>query len=147
MYWDCSGKMLKCLNGVLQESLELNPLMILTAFFWSWKICKLYEELPPKNYSIIKKGVKVGMEHAFQCIQRYKWSNTYKYRISWPIRHTFSPKKCDLNSNCVLSKVRLSIYFQTYINTRTSISDTSSENNCEDDFSGGDDDFLGFYDE
>ena len=26
-------------------------------------------------------------------------------------------------------------------------SDTSSENNCEDDFTGSDDDFLGFYDE
>jgi hypothetical protein len=26
-------------------------------------------------------------------------------------------------------------------------SDTSSENNCEDDFSGSDEDFLGFYDE
>jgi hypothetical protein len=33
------------------------------------------------------------------------------------------------------------------INTRTSISDASSENNCEDDFSGSDDDFLSFYDE
>jgi hypothetical protein len=33
------------------------------------------------------------------------------------------------------------------INTRTSISDALSENNCEDDFSGSDDDFLGFYDE
>jgi hypothetical protein len=32
------------------------------------------------------------------------------------------------------------------MNTRTSISDASSEN-CEDDFSGSDDDFLGFYDE
>jgi hypothetical protein len=33
------------------------------------------------------------------------------------------------------------------MNTRTSISDASSENNCEDDFSGNDYDFLGFYDE
>jgi hypothetical protein len=33
------------------------------------------------------------------------------------------------------------------IHTHTSISDASSENNCEDDFSGSDDDFLGFYDE
>jgi hypothetical protein len=31
--------------------------------------------------------------------------------------------------------------------TRTSVSDTSSENNREDDFSGSDDDFLSFYDE
>jgi hypothetical protein len=33
------------------------------------------------------------------------------------------------------------------INTHTSISDASSENNCEDDFSGSDNDILGFYDE
>ena len=26
---------------------------------------------------------------------------SYSYRISRPIRHTFSPKKCDLNSTCV----------------------------------------------
>jgi hypothetical protein len=43
---------------------------------------------------------------------------------------------------------RVSIYFQTYKYLySTSISDASSENNCEDDFSGSDDDFLGFYDE
>jgi hypothetical protein len=43
----------------------------------------------------------------------------------------------------------VSIDFQTYkyAYIRTSISDASSENNCEDDFSGSDDDFLGFYDE
>jgi hypothetical protein len=33
------------------------------------------------------------------------------------------------------------------MNTHTSISDALSENNCEDDFSGSDDVFLGFYDE
>jgi hypothetical protein len=34
-----------------------------------------------------------------------------------------------------------------FTNTRASISDAMSENNCEDDFGGSDDDFLGFYDE
>jgi hypothetical protein len=28
--------------------------------------------------------------------------NAGNYRISWPIRRTFFPEKCDLNSNCVL---------------------------------------------
>jgi hypothetical protein len=49
--------------------------------------------------------------------------------------HFFSPKKWPR------FELRL-----TFINTRTSISDASSEN-CEDDFSGSDDDFQGFYDE
>jgi hypothetical protein len=38
------------------------------------------------------------------------------------------------------------VFISKLINTRTSISDELSENNCEDDFSGSDD-FLGFYDE
>jgi hypothetical protein len=42
---------------------------------------------------------------------------------------------------------REEIFLSKLINTRTSISDTSSENNCEDDISGSDDDFLGFFDE
>jgi len=79
MYWDCSGRILKCINGFLQESLVLNPIMILTAFFWSQKICKLYEELPPKHYSITKKGVKVVVVHTLQCFQRHKWSNASEY--------------------------------------------------------------------
>jgi len=41
------------------------------------------------------------------------------YRISWPIRRTFSPEKCDLNSTCVLC-AEGKYYFQTY-NTRTHI--------------------------
>jgi subtilase family serine protease len=61
-----------------------------------------------------------------------------KYRISRRIRRTFFPEKCDFNSNLFISKV---------INTRTSIGDAVSENDCEDDFSGSDDDFLVFYDE
>jgi hypothetical protein len=42
---------------------------------------------------------------------------------------------------------KFKVFISKLINTRTSISDTSSENNCEDDFSGSDDDFLGFCDE
>jgi hypothetical protein len=39
------------------------------------------------------------------------------------------------------------VFISKLINTRTSIGDALSENNCEDDFSDSDDDFLGFYDE
>jgi hypothetical protein len=54
--------------------------------------------------------------------------------------HFSPPEKCDLNSKCVL-------YAEgKYLFPNLSISD-ASENNCEDDFSGSDDDFLGFYDE
>jgi hypothetical protein len=35
------------------------------------------------------------------------------YRISRPIRHTFLPKKCDLNLTCVLC-AEGKYYFQTY---------------------------------
>ena len=56
----------------------------------------------------------------------------HNYRISLPIRRTFLPEKCDQNSTCVSIISKL-------INTH--------ENNHEDDFSGSDDDFLGFYDE
>jgi hypothetical protein len=38
-------------------------------------------------------------------------------------------------------------FISKLINIHTSINDASSENNCEDDFSGSDDDFLGFCDE
>ena len=59
------------------------------------------------------------------------------------------PEKCDLNSTCVLC-AEGKYYFQTYkypyIYYTTSLS-WDSENNHEDDFSGSDDDFLGFYDE
>ena len=71
------------------------------------------------------------------------------YLISWPIRRTFFPEKCDLNSTCVLC-AEGKYYFQTYkypyIYYTTSLS-WDSKNNHEDDFSGCDDDFLGFYDE
>jgi len=72
-----------------------------------------------------------------------------KYRIYQPIRRTFFPKKCDLNSTCILC-AEGKYYFQTYkypyIYYTTSLS-WDSENSHEDDFSGSDDDFLGFYDE
>jgi len=63
--------------------------------------------------------------------------------------HFFFPKKCNLNSACVLC-AEGKYYFQTYkypyIYYTTSLS-WDSENNHEDDFSGSDEDFLGFYDE
>ena len=62
--------------------------------------------------------------------------------------HFFPPKKCDLNSTCVLC-AEGKYYFQTYkypyVCYTTSLS-WDSENNREDDFSGSDD-FLGFCDE
>jgi len=60
----------------------------------------------------------------------------------------FFPEKCDLNSTCVLC-VEGNYYFQNYkypyIYYITSLS-WDRENNHEDDISGSDDDFLGFYD-
>jgi hypothetical protein len=57
----------------------------------------------------------------------------------------FFPQKCDLNSTCVL-RTECKCYFQTYkypyIYYTTSLSWDS-----EDDFSGSDDNFLGFYGE
>ena len=69
-----------------------------------------------------------------------KWVHR-TYRISRPIRHTFFPKKCDLNSTCVLCADgnEDDILYEE--------SDASNENNLEDDFSGSDNDFLGFCDE
>jgi len=79
----------------------------------------------------------------------HMWMPYTEHRISWPIRHTFFPKKCDLNLTCVLC-AEGKYYFQTYkylyIYYTTSLS-WNSENNHEDDFSGSNDDFLGFYDE
>ena len=63
--------------------------------------------------------------------------------------HIFFPEKCDLNSTCVLC-AEGKYYFQTYkylcIYYTTSLS-WDGENSHEDDFSGSDDDFLGFYGE
>jgi hypothetical protein len=73
----------------------------------------------------------------------------HNYRISRPIRRTFSPEKCDLNLTCVLC-AEGKYYFQTYkypyIYCTTSLL-WDSENNHKDDFSGSDNDFLDFYDE
>ena len=71
---------------------------------------------------------------------------TRNYRISRPIRRNFFPKKCDLNSICVLCTENK--YYSKLINT--SIIQhlyRESENNHEDDFSGSGNGFLGFYDE
>ena len=74
----------------------------------------------------------------------------WKYRISRPIRRTSPPpEKCDLNSTCVLcaeGKYNFQTYKYPYIYYTTSLS-WDIENNHEDDFSGIDDDFLGFYDD
>ena len=60
----------------------------------------------------------------------------------------FFTEKCDLHSTCVLC-AEGKCYFQTYkypyIYYTTFLS-WESENSHEDDFSGSDDDFLGFYD-
>jgi len=60
----------------------------------------------------------------------------------------FFLEKCELNSTCVLC-TEGKYYFQTYkylyIYYTTSLS-WDRENSHEDDFSGSDDDFLGFYD-
>ena len=78
----------------------------------------------------------------------YIYIHTHAYRIFRPIRRAFS-RKSDLNSAYVLC-AEGEYYFQTYkylyIYYTTSLS-SDSENNHEDDFSGSDDDFLGFYDE
>ena len=61
----------------------------------------------------------------------------------------FFPEKCDQNSTCVLC-AKGTYYFQTYKYPYTYYTTSlswDSENNHEDDFSGSDDDFLGFYDE
>jgi len=61
----------------------------------------------------------------------------------------FFPEKYDLDSTCVLcaeGKYYFQIYKYLYIYHTTSFS-WDSENNHDDDFSGSDDDFWGFYDE
>jgi len=75
--------------------------------------------------------------------------DSHEYCISRPIRRTFFPKKFDLNSTCILcteGKYFFQTYKHPYIYYTTSLS-WDSENNREDDFSGSDEDFLGFYDE
>jgi hypothetical protein len=59
--------------------------------------------------------------------------------------HFFFPEKCDLNSTCVLC-AKGKCYFQTYEYPYISYTISLSWDS-EDDFSGSDDNFLGFYDE
>jgi len=61
----------------------------------------------------------------------------------------FFPEKCDVNSTwdlCAEGKYYFQTYKYPYIYYTTSLS-WDSENNLEDDFSGSDNDFLGFCDE
>jgi len=77
----------------------------------------------------------------------YLYDQVGIYCISWPIRCTFFPEKCDLNTTCVLcakGKYNFQTYKYPYIYYTTSLS-RDSENNHEDDFSGSDEDFPGFY--
>jgi hypothetical protein len=64
------------------------------------------------------------------------------YRISRPRRRTFPPEECDLNSTGVLC-AEGQYYFQNYKYPYPH----RVKKNHEDDFSGSDDDCLGFYDE
>jgi hypothetical protein len=64
------------------------------------------------------------------------------YRISRPTRHTFFPKKCYLNLTCALCAEGK--HYSKLINTHTSIIQHLYRDY---DFSGIEDDFLGFYDE
>jgi len=49
MYWDGSGKISKLKNDFLQESLFLQPIMILIIFFCDLKIFILSEEYRQNN--------------------------------------------------------------------------------------------------
>jgi len=73
----------------------------------------------------------------------------YSQVLYFPAHKThFFPEKYDLNATCVLY-AEGKHYFQNYKYPYiyyTSLS-WDSENNHEDDFSGSDDDLLGFYDE
>ena len=68
-----------------------------------------------------KKLVKVTVNHNkflsvstnAACFGQYSPSSGIRYRISRPIRRTFSPRKSDLNSTCVLC-AEGKYYFQTY---------------------------------
>ena len=51
--------------------------------------------------------------HIHTHIHIYRYMCVSMYRISRPIRRTFSPEKCDVNSTCVLC-AEGKYYFQTY---------------------------------
>jgi len=96
------------------------------------------------NFSLLTEKYEINSTN-----NMYNSPEVCIYHISWPIRRTFLPEKCDLNSTCVLcaeSKYYFQTYKYPYIYYTTSLS-CDSENNHEDDFSGSDYDFLGFYDE
>ena len=99
---------------------------------WCWKSC---ESLIQYNINymyyvyihIIHFCIKQKFTLSVQHVVRYSWyqrrrnNNIYilsllhysKCRISRPIRRTFFPEKCDLNSTCVLC-TEGKYYFQTY---------------------------------
>jgi hypothetical protein len=54
-----------------------------------------YEQSLTPNIDLIKQGHKKKIRINFK-----KFKNIY--RISRPIKRTFFPEKCDLNSTCVL---------------------------------------------
>jgi len=49
MYWEVSGKISKLKKNFLQESLLLQPIMILIIFFCNLKIFILSEDCPQNN--------------------------------------------------------------------------------------------------
>jgi hypothetical protein len=59
--------------------------------------------------------------------------------------HFFPWKTCPKFKLCLIRRGQ--VFISKLIITCTSVGDELSENNCEDDFNGSDDDFLGFYDE
>ena len=103
-------------------------------------------------FSFMNHIINTRRGNLWECLFPDQYSRNF-YRI-WKVpyfpvhkTHFFSPK-CDLNSTCILC-AEGTYYFQTYKSIHLSYeeSDASSENNHEDDFSGSDDDFVGFYDE
>ena len=118
----------------------------------------MYYEIVFSHWHLIKLKMEVDL-NSVNLLQMYHILYTviimlvliifFKYRISRPIRRTFFYEKCDLNSTCVLcaeGKYYFHTYKYPYIYYKTSLS-WDNENNHEDNFSGSDDDFLGFYDE
>ena len=89
-------------------------------------------------------GETLHIEHKFS-----KYSKNVPYFLARKTHFSPPPEKCDLNSTCVLC-AEGKYYFQTYkypyIYYTTSLL-WDIENNHEDDFSGSDNNFLGFYDE
>ena len=124
-------------------SITLNQ--VFASYRISSVLCFLFEwwlYLGSNQYSVFSSVVQNIVYWFHLCCHNY-------LPISQPIRRNFFPKKCNLNSICVLC-AKGKYYFQTYkypyIYYTSSLS-WDNENNHEDDFSGSDDDFLGFYDE